>query len=304
MVISEDQGLLMLRNANPVPETETEAAVIDAALHLIAVEQRSSEVTQLSTQQQETPKRNRTPVGWLAVAIALVVVGVAIVILNQGAEEAPIATDVVPTTLAQPSTTVVESALADIPVWLGSGNGQWIPARSKIPFAFTNADDWSSANLSQTEERFSLCPTAPGEAFSMCNLASVAVLFLEPETVDETRDFLAAFEGAELGEEQPITIDGASGMRFGFTHEVPPLVGQAQGDLAVPAAVKSTGTEQTPVGQGPLGQSVISIVDVDGVVVTLAFQGVDISRGAPEDGFETYKESGLDIIDSIIWGNP
>lgn len=138
----------------------------------------------------------------------------------------------------------------------------------------------------------------------MCNLASAAVLFLEPDTVEETRDLLASFEGAQLGAQQPITIDGAPGIRFEFTHEVPPLVGQAQGDLSVPSAVETTATERTPLGEGPQGRSVVSIVDVDGVIVTLTYQGVDTSRGALEDAFETYKEAGLAIIDSIVWGSP
>lgn len=305
MVISEDQGMLMLRRANPVPETETEAVVVDARLHLHqADEQRSSEVTQLTTQEKETPKRNRTSMAWLAAAVLVVVVGAAIMFLNQGGEEAPPAADVVPTTAALPSTTVIESALADIPVWLRSGNGQWQPAMAAVPFAFTNEDDWNSRDLALTEERFTICPPSPDGGFAMCNLASVAVLFLEPETVDETRDLLASFEGAELGEEQPVTIDGAPGIRFEFTHDVPPLIGQGQGELSVPAAVVGTATERTPLGEGPLGRSIISIVDVDGVIVTLAFQGRDVSRGAPEDSFNTYRDSGLAIIDSIIWGTP
>jgi hypothetical protein len=305
MVISEDQGLLMLRNANPVPETDREAADIDAALHLVAAEQRSSEVTQLSTQEQETPKPNRTYMGWLAAALVVVLVGVAILILNRGAEEAPPATEAVSTTVAESSTTVVESALSDIPVWMGSGNGQWTPARSKIPYAFTNDDNWNSFNLALTDERFSICPPAPGgDRASLCNLASVAVLFLDFETVDETREFLASFDGAELVDEQPVSIDGATGIRFEFTHEVPPLVGQTQGDLDVPVAATDGVSGQTPIGQGPLGRSVVSIVDVDGVIVTLSFQGFDVSRGGVEDAFATYRDDGLGIIDSIIWGNP
>lgn len=219
-------------------------------------------------------------------------------------EEAPPATQVVPTTIAQPSTTVVESALADIPVWLERGNGQWTPAQSKIPFAFTNTDSWNSLGVTLTEERFTICPPTDDGAFSLCHLALVAVLFLEPETIDETRDLLASFEGAELGEEQPIRIDGATGIRFEFTHDVAPLSGVAQGvELGVPAAYISAiplDDRRTPLGQGPLGRSIIFIVDVDGVVVTLAYQGDDTGLG----GFDTYKESGLAIIDSIIWGNP
>jgi hypothetical protein len=312
MVITEDQGLLMLRRANPVPEAEIETDVSDVRLHQ-AIEQRSSEVTQLSTQKQETPKRNRSSMAWLAAAAVVVLVGAAIIFFNQGAEESPPATEVVPTTVAPPtttappSTTVPESALADMPVWLRSGNGQWVPAQSAIPFAFTNTDDWNSLGTALNEERFTICPSTEDGAFSLCNLASVAVLFLEPETIEETRDLLASFEGAELGEEQPITIDGAPGIRFEFTHDVASVSEQVQGEIPVPAAYVSDlggspGSRLTPLGEGPLGRSIIFIVDVDGVVVTLSYQGVDTARGAAQDGFDTYQESGLAIVDSIIWG--
>lgn len=308
-MITEDQGLLMLRRANPVPETEIDAEVSDVRLHQ-AIEQRGSEVTQLSTQEEETPKRNRTSLAWLAAAAVVVLIGAVIILFSQGVEEPPPATDVVPTTVAPPtttalpSTTVAESALADIPVWLGRGDGQFTPPKSKIPYAFTNAEGWNSFSVTTSEERFSVCPGVPGSnSFSKCHLASVSIHFLDYETIEETRDFLATFDGAELGEEQQIEIDGASGIRFEFTHEIAPLVGQVQGALEVPEAV-GQGNDSTPLGQGPLGRSIVSIVDVDGVVVTLVFQGFDVSRGAAEDGFSTYKDDGLGIIDSIIWGTP
>lgn len=309
---TQDQVWSALVDSNPVPDVDVFGRQsVDEATHLATLQQGSSEVTQLSTKQQETQKRNRAGIAWLAAAAVVALVGAAIIFLNQGNEEQPPATQPVPTTLAQPSTTVpqptttvVESALADVPIWTGTGRGQWTPAKSTIPFAFTNADDWNSLNLSLTEERFTICPSPDEGRFSMCHLASVAVLFLEQETIEETRDFLAAFDGAELGEEEAINIDDASGIRFEFAHEVPPLIGQAQGELDVPAAADSGGSEVTPLGEGPQGRSVISIVDVDGVIVTLAFQGRDTSRGAPEEGFETYEEAGLAIIDSIIWGAP
>lgn len=319
MVISQDQGLLMLRNANPVPETEAEPADIDAHLYH-TLEQRSSEVTQLTTQEKETPERTGRSMAWLAAAAIVILIGAAIVFSIQGNDEIPPATDVVPTTLAPPtttappttaelpSTTVVESALADIPVWLRSGNGQWVPAQSAIPFAFTNAGGWNSLHTALSETRFTICPPTEDGASSLCHLASVAVLFLEPETINETRDLLASFEGAELGEEQPITIDGATGIRFEFTHDVTAQSEQVQAELNVPAAYVSdlgasgTGSRATPLGQGTMGRSIIAIVDVDGVIVTLAYQGVDAALGAPQDGFNTYRDSGLAIIDSIIWG--
>lgn len=315
MVINEEQGLLMLRDANPVPELQEDPVSVDAALHLITRDQGSSEVTQLSTKDQDAPKRDRSRMGWLVAAALALVIGVAVIVLNQGTEEPPPATDPVPTTVAPPttsalpSTTVVESALADIPVWLRSGTGQWVPAQSAIPFAFTNADGWNSLGTALNAERFTICPSTEDGTFQYCNLASVSVLFLEPETIEATRELLASFEGAELGDEQSITINGASGIRFEFTHDVAPVSEQVEGEIPVPAAYVadlggSSGSRLTPLGEGPLGQSIISIVDVDGVVVTLSYQGVATARGAAEDGFDTYRDEGLAIIDSIIWGTP
>lgn len=303
-MITEDKVMTIFVEANPAPDVDDlDLVEVGSTECLATLQQGSSEMTQLSTQEQETHEPSRTSMGWLAVALVAILVGVAVLILNQGAEEAPTATDAVPTTVAESSTTVVESALADIPVWLGRGNGQWTPAKSRIPFAFTNAEGWNSFNQSATEERFSLCPgSSAGGTVSMCNVAAVSVLFLDYETVDETREFLASFEGAELGDEQPIAIDGAPGIRFEFTHDIPPLIGQVQAGLEVPAAI-DMGNDVSPLGQGPLGRSIVSIVDVDGVIVTLTFQGFDVSRGAPEDGFTTYKEDGLGIIDSILWGS-
>jgi len=324
-VITEEKGVMMLAGANPVPQLDLVDVDVEAAMYLATLEQRSSEVTNLDTKQAEptSPKRPLGP--WLIAAAAAVILGVAIVLVTSNSETAPVATTPTPTsvvdaapttisgqtettsapttTLGQSSTTVIESALSDIPLWMGSGIGQWTPARSRIPFAITNGDNWNSFNLVLTDERFSLCPSPPGGGqFPLCNLASVAVLFLGFETVDETREFLASFEEAELVDEKPISIGGATGIRFEFAHEVPPLVGQAQGDLNVPVAV-TDGFGHTPIGQGPLGRSIVSIVDVDGVIVTLAFQGIDVSKGGAEDAFSTYKEAGLGIIDSIIWGS-
>lgn len=301
---TQDQVWAALIESNPVPDVDVFGREnMDDATHLATLQKGSSEMTQLSTKEEETAQRSRS-MAWLAAAVLVVLVGVAVVLLNQGDEEAPTATDPPPTTLAQSSTTVIESALSDIPVWLGRGNGQWTPAKSRIPYAFTNAEGWNSFHQSATEERFSLCPGIPEDAtVSACNLAAVSVHFLDYETVDETREFLASFEGAELVDEQPIAIDSAPGIRFEFTHDVPPLIGQVQGGLEVPAAV-DMGNDISPLGHGPFGRSIVSIVDVDGVIVTLVFQGSDVSRGAPDNGFATYKEDGLGIIDSIIWGNP
>ena len=106
-------------------------------------------MTQVDTKQtqEERPRRSSLIA---AAAVVLIIVGTAVFLLTRPSEETPVVTDAVPTTAAAPtttalpSTTVAESALTDIPVWLGSGNGQWVPARSVIPFAFTNSDNWNS----------------------------------------------------------------------------------------------------------------------------------------------------------------
>ena len=137
---------------------------------------------------------------------------------------------------------------------------------------------------------------------SNCINASVSVLRLDRGNIEATKEFLSSLEGAELREEVPVTIGGADGIRFRFTHDISPIIGQFQGDLGVPAAV-DLASEKIPIGVGPLGTGLVSIVDVAGETMTIVYQGHDASKGAVQDGFNTNMQEGLQIIDSIIWAD-
>lgn len=82
-----------------------------------------------------------------------------------------------------------------------------------------------------------------------------------------------------------------------FSHDVGVASGGTPPDL--PSIGVTELGDQYPLG---MGQSVVSIVDVDGTTVTLVYQGR--TGGSPSDivdGYGTFMEEGLAIIDSIVW---
>ncbi len=222
------------------------------------------------------------------------------------AQEKTTAAEEETTTTTDPSTTTESaSALSGIPVWLGRGEGQFVPVKAAVPFAFTAVGGWNSAGgVFNTEDRFTICaPVADAPSASGCPWGSVSVVRLGQGDIEATKAFLAAVEGAELSNEEPVDIGGAEGIRFTYTHEVRGTPGgQAQGDIDAPVAVDS-GNEKMPIGFGPLGTGIVSIVDVAGETMVVSYQAYDASRGAVDDSFNTNLEEGLQIIDSVIWAD-
>ena len=74
----------LLVESNPIPDLSVlDLADVSAATYLDTLEQRSSEVTQVDTRREDQiAKRTYWP--WLAAAMAIVLVGLAVVLLNQG----------------------------------------------------------------------------------------------------------------------------------------------------------------------------------------------------------------------------
>jgi hypothetical protein len=149
------------------------------------------------------------------------------------------------------------------------------------------------------ETKFAICgPDVAGPIGrrSACFRASaVAVFLLEPDTVEDTRAYLGTFPGAEITDVAPVSIDGAEGVRFSFTHTL------------IPHSMPEGGFDGLPYWQHesqeiPLGgdESIVSIVDRDGTVVTLVYQGRAVREPT---AFESNLEEGMAIIDSIIWEN-
>lgn len=303
----------MLGQANPIPNLDDYELDDLGSATLARLE------AQMSASEAPATIESRFDAGRLALIAATIVLlaGVAFVLLRQGdgstvvtdpkpdttvAETSSTTTTTTTTSTVAPPTTAAVSALDDIAVWLGAGDGQWTPAQASVPFAFTTVGGWNSANVWNTPERFTICvPQANSPARSRCIDGSVSVLLLDEGDVESTRDFLLTFDGAATTDEEPVTIGGATGIRFRFTNDIQGTPGgQVQGDIGVPPAV-DYGSEQIPIGVGPRGAGIVSIVDVGGTTMTIVFQGEEAARGAPEDGFNTYMAEGLKIIDSILW---
>lgn len=96
----ENEAVALFEEGNPVPDLEAlEPVTVDAAAYLATLEQRSSEVTDLKAKQSETAPDGKPDKRLLvAAAIAVAVIGTAIVLIARGGSETPPATDPTPTT--------------------------------------------------------------------------------------------------------------------------------------------------------------------------------------------------------------
>lgn len=104
-MITEERGLTMLANANPVPRLDSIDVEVEATLYLATLEQRSSEVTQLDTKKSDLKDGKRSVVPWLVAASAVVILAVALILVNQGTEETPPVTQPTATTLVDTAPT-------------------------------------------------------------------------------------------------------------------------------------------------------------------------------------------------------
>ncbi len=130
-MINEVQALMLLDEANPVPDMDAyELSEADIAAYLATLIERSSEMTQLDTK-PPMDRRRRRPAGWLiAAAAAILVLGVAIVVITQGNEDTDVATASTLTTLADPATTMAEpTATTEVPPNHGLGGSQRLVCR-------------------------------------------------------------------------------------------------------------------------------------------------------------------------------
>lgn len=81
---TEDNVIRLFDQANPVPDVEgLHLEAVGAARHLEALEARSSEVTQFDTKSEQQDKSSIRP-SWLVAAVAMVVVGAALLFINLG----------------------------------------------------------------------------------------------------------------------------------------------------------------------------------------------------------------------------
>ncbi len=90
----ETQVLALFEKGNPVPELDgLERIDPDAAAYLATLIQGSSEVTQIETEKVEEQEEKRPMMPWLIAAVLAVVVGVALLVINHDAKDAPVASD-------------------------------------------------------------------------------------------------------------------------------------------------------------------------------------------------------------------
>ncbi len=238
MVSTESQVMALLEEGNPAIEvTETPWSETTAAAYLATLEHRSSEVTQLDTEQTEptSPKRPLGP--WLIAAAAAVILGVAIVLVTSNSETAPVATiptpttvvDAAPTTVAEvvvettapaPTTTIdaAEAAWDALPVWSGQAWGD-VRVNSFEPALQFNVPDGFGRACLMTPTGFDMVPTS---AFSgATELASseearLVVARLELGSVEETTTSLSAMAGSATVP-QTTTIGGVEGLLIDAT---------------------------------------------------------------------------------------
>ncbi len=109
-MITEETVMTIFVEANPAPDVdELDLVQTGSAAYLATLETRSSEVTQVDTR-SEDQKEKRTYWPWLAAAMIIVLVGLAVVLLNQG-DDAPVAGQTSP-----------EEVLADYVAAINSGD--------------------------------------------------------------------------------------------------------------------------------------------------------------------------------------
>ena len=271
-------------------------------------------MTQLKSRRPDPAQRVTSPTGgrrwtpWLVAALLALSLGTtALLVFRDSGSEPDVAQPdqtttptSVDTSVLTPTTTIapIESPLADIPVWFGQVEaGTYQPSRFSVPFAFTLAEaGWEPGT--DLDTKFDICgPDVEGPlgARSACFRASaVAVFLLDPDTVEDTQALLGTFPGADIGPSEPVSIDGAEGIRFSFTHDLIPHSNLQGGFGGIPFWQHEE--QELPLGGD---ESVVTIVDVDGTVVTIVYQGRTVTDPAP---FDAHRDEGLAIVDSIIWG--
>ena len=311
---NESHVMALLEEGNPATELGDNAwSHLDAAAYLATLQERSSEMTELKTralEKRRDPGTERRRPRWVPVLVATVlalIVGTGLMLTSGSSDESPVVTQPPPTTTEVPTTTeipttattAVESRLAEVPIWLGRGDpGTYQPMRFEVPFGFTLADGgWETGVDSET--MFAICgPDVPGPvgARSACFRASaVAVFLLGHETVADTETYLGTFPGAEISDVESISIDGAEGVRFSYNNDLSPHSNPEGGFDGYPWWLHET--QEIPLGAD---KAIVTIVDVEGIVVTAVYQGRAI---AEPTAFDTNLAEGMAIIDSIIWGD-
>jgi len=134
-VSNESHVMALLEEGNPAPELRDDAywTDLDAATYLATLEQRISEMTKLETNesQQDTPRQWNRP--WLVAAVFVLVLGVGVVVFNQGGTAPVGGPPVIPLDGANdhPGAAEAFSAVEEAYHFLNTGDLRWIEIRGR-----------------------------------------------------------------------------------------------------------------------------------------------------------------------------
>jgi len=260
-------------------------------------------MTQPDTETPEQDVRKPSRLVWLVAAVAVAIVGVALILLNQGQEEAPVAADTTPATLAEvveptlaPPTTMdpSEAAWQELPQFLGRAGGgiEFRTASFFVPFSFTAVDGvWFDAGEDNGRDAFNMNVEA---------MAAFVDVFPGLESVEATVDAFTEWQSnypdtSQMTEPVPATLDGASGLSF----ELSDLPFE---DPTVTAPFTNILGINLYAGQF----SEVYVVDVDGQVLIVSHT---FAKSYPGHAVPTYTQAEYDtgnaaakaLIATIAW---
>lgn len=302
-MVTEERLNTLLAHANPVTDvSKIDLIDVGAAAYLATLEQRSSEVTQLETKTEEQPDQQRPFIAWLAAATAIIVIGVALLIINQGPDEMTPITEPTPTTVADavPTTVVEETpstvvSIVDqwdaIPVW--TGGTQPDAYRSDVffePFSFEVPGGWwpKGAELPHYIDMST-------EIGTMQDPSTLGLTLIDWDAgdVESTVASIRNDPDVSFSDTAPVEIGGAPGVTF--TANRSSGIADPYRFYDDPEPVQNC--SRRPCGEGVLNLVgdvglVFYVVDVDGSTVTIVI--TDRQGGS-------FTESAQAVIDSITW---
>lgn len=304
-MIPANQVLTKLAQANPIPDPTEVEVEAEAATYLTTLERRSSKMTQLDTETEQQTNGKTSNGMWLVAAASAAILGVALLLINQGSDEASVATqltpptiaDAVPTTVADVTPTTLtpttildpaEAAWQEITPFLGRGRGEFRTISFAIPLSFDTGDSlWNGESYNG--------PDIFGILFDeMIVLIDVALV---PDSVDATvqafANWQANYPDSQMTEPAPTHVGDAEGLvfeTFGL-----PLVDDAAPFLD-PDGASLAGGEFAEV----------SVIEVNGQVLIVSHR---FAKSFPGHAIPAYEQEEYDaanasaraIIDSIIW---
>lgn len=294
-MITEERALRLLSEANPIPDIDSlELHPLEGTRHLEDLELRRREMTDTKTRHHEPPGEKRT-MQWLAVAVIVLVAGLALVFLTRdGAETA----ETTPTTVAETPTTIAETAPTTGAV--DSAEAAWLElpvlaGPNPLPRTYRTTAFEPAFSVEIRSGWRSAPPEGKGEITLTSSTEFDRLEGAEPANGIYFRDF--GFGSVED------TIQGFNSGFAAINLTVTPLgstsIGGAEGQLLEISPRSQTifccdeGSGVTMVfNQGK--RYLAHVVDVNGTGVAVIVQ-------APDDDFDSFQERAQRILDSITW---